>query len=239
MSSQDDSKWLIRDAPRKAKKARGPGRMLRMPLGLQRYVNKRGTMDGVYEFTRVVNGRLDITNAGISVGAARYVAATFVFTPQNIQLVSGVAGNTNTYNIPNAAEFAALFDKMKIDKVEMVFHNAQSAGSGLSGAQPNYLVFATDDNDTAASVDSIKQMDCKVWQPGFNATSQKIICKPKYQRLVYYTSLLSSYEPTSGYVVSDTAIPHYGIKVGVDIINDIAYFVNWTAKIHFKCKEVK
>lgn len=239
MSSQDDSKWLIRDAPRKAKKARGPGRMLRMPLGVQRYIKNRGTMDGVYEFTRTVNGRMDISNSGISIGAARYSAGTFVFTPQNIQLVSGVAGNTNTYSIPNSAEFAALFDKIKIDKVEMTFFNAQTAASGLTSNQPNLLVFANDDNDTNANPDTIKQMDCKVWQPGFNASKCKMVCKPKYQRLVYYTSLVSSYEPTSGYVVSDTAIPHYGIKVGVDIINDIGYMVNWTAKVYFKCKEVK
>lgn len=223
---------------RPAKKARRASRVLRMPLGLQRYINKRGTMDGTYEFTRTVTGRLDFTNAGVSIGAARYSAATWVINPQSLQLVSGVPGNTNTYNIPNAAEFAALFDKIKIDKVEMTFMNAQGSTTGTANGI-NPILFCEDDNDTNTSTDAIKQMDCEVWQPGYNNNVYKKTWSPKYQRIVYYTALTSSYEPSRGYVVSDTAIPHYGLKMGVELNNDISFGLNFSAKIHFKLKEVK
>jgi len=229
---------VSQEGKRPAKKARRASRVLPVPLGLQRYINRRGTMEGTYEFSRIVTGRLDISNSGVSIGAARYSAATFIVTSQALQLVSGVPGNTTTWNIPNAAEFAALFDKIKIDKVEMTFMNAQGSSTG-SANNINPLIFAADDNDTNTSVDAIKQMDAQEWQPGYNNNRFKTTWRPKYQRIVYYTALASSYEPTQGYVNSDTAIPHYGLKMGVELNNDIAFGVNFVAKIHFKCKEVK
>lgn len=216
---------------------------MRVPRGVRNYISKRGTPEGSYEFVRTVTGKLEINNAGIGIGASRYHAGTWVVTPQNLQLISGVAGNSNTYNIPNAAEFAALFDKIKIDKVEFTFSSANNTSTGGGGALtstlPNLMLFAEDDNDSVTSPDQIRQMDCVTWQPGYNARDCKVAIVPKYQRIVYYTSLVSSYEPSTGYVVSDTAIPHYGLKMGIDVLSDISNAVNFSAKVYFKCKELK
>jgi len=203
-----------------------------MSVPLRRYMSVRGTPGGTYEFTRTVTGGLAITNTGFPIGIASYAAATWTVTPNNLYLTSGVAGNVNTYVVPGAADFAALFDKIKIDKVEFTFSQSQTSAANL-------LMFAIDDNDTTTSPDQIRQMNCKTWQPGSNTNVFKITFYPKYQRIVYYTSLLSSYEPASGYVVSGTDIPHYGLKMGIDLLANSASQLNFAAKIFFKCKEVK
>jgi len=222
------------DRPKKRSRSAKSG--VAVDAGLKRYLSVRGTPKGSYEFTRTITGRIAVTNVGITIGSANYAAGTWTVSPQALKLTSGVAGNVNTYNIVNAAEFSALFDKIKVDKVEFTF---TSNFAGSASLIANQFLFAEDDNDTTTSPDQIRQMDCKVWQPGYNATSFKHTIRPKYQRLVYYTALASSYEPTQGYVVSDTDIPHYGLKMGVDTLTDTSQLINFTAKIYFKCKELK
>lgn len=215
---------------------------VRMPLSLQRYINTRGTPDGTYELCRTVTGNFTVIPAGIAIGPANYEGATFVVNPQSLQLVSGVAGNTTTWNIPNASEMAALWDKVKIDKVEYTFTCTTPTVTNSGTGQLPLFIFAEDDNDTAASLSSVSQMNCKSWQPGWNTTEFKISSKPRYQRIVYYTAVLSSYEPTRGYVVSDTAIPHYGLKMAIQQPPSAAsngMLVQFAAKIHFKFKELK
>lgn len=213
-----------------------------MPLSLQRYINTRGTPDGTYELCRTVTGNFTVIPAGIQIGLANYEGATFVVNPQSLQLVSGVAGNTNTWNIPNASEMAALWDKVKIDKVEYSFTCTTPTVTNSGTGQLPLFLFAEDDNDTAASLTSVSQMNCKSWQPGWNTTKFTMVNKPRYQRIVYYTAALSSYEPTRGYVVSDTAIPHYGLKMAIQQPPSAAsngMLVQFAAKIFFKFKELK
>jgi len=239
MSSNAIVRTVSVDERRNKKRARA-SRAMPVSMGLRRYLRDRGTPAGSYEFNRTVTGVLNFTNAGLQIGAARYAAGTWTVSPQNLKLVSGVAGNTNTYPIINAAEFAALFDKIKVDKVEFTFTSNSPGQLATSPASiANLLLFAEDDNDTTTSPDQIRQMNCKTWQPGYNANSFKMTIRPKYQRIVYYTALVSSYEPASGYVVSDTDIPHYGLKMGVDTLSDSSMLVNFTAKVFFKCKEIK
>lgn len=212
-----------------------------MASGLRRYLNLRGTPDGTYELNRHMFLQFDALATGIPIGAGNYEAATFTFTPGTINLVSGIAGNTSTWNIPNAAELAALWDKVKIDRVVMKFMtNVQGPTGASSGAVQSPIYFAEDDNDTAASLAQIQQMECTTWQPGMNTSTFTIQLKPKYQRLVYYTSLISSYEPTRGYVVSGTEIPHYGLKIGVPL-NAVAVGmrINVDVNIYYKLKELK
>lgn len=229
---------------RALKRTRSGSKKSSRPLdkGLKRYLELRGTPKGVYEISRTVTGYFDGTPTGITIGAANYEAGTFVFSAQTILLQSGVVGNTNTWNIPNAAELAALFDKVKLDSVECTFMcTGQQAVNSGGGSLPTYLL-AFDSNDRVANADSIKQMDCIAWQPGYNASMCKMKVKPQYQRLVYYTAVSSSYEPTRGYVVSDTDIPHYGLKICMNSITGFSangHRVNFSFKLNFKCKELK
>lgn len=226
---------------RPVKKARRTRRVLSMPLRVRNYINTRGTPDGVYEIVRSVSGKFDIAATGITIGLANYEAGTFTFSPTNLRLVSGVSGNTASWSVPNSAELAGLWDKVMIDKVEMEFFcpwpNQNAAGNG---AYLPLMLFASDDNDTAASLTSVQQMDCEAWQPGSNVSKFKITVRPRYQGLVYYTSLLSSYEPKRGYVVSDTDIPHYGLKMAVNAISGLqAVNIQFNCKYYFKYKELK
>lgn len=209
----------------------------KLPLGLQRYLDVRGTPAGTYELVRTVTGNFDYSSLGFTIGATQYLAGTFVFSPTTVVLYSGVAGNQITWNIVNSAEIAALWDKVKIDKVECMF-TTSGVGAANSTVQQPILLFAEDDNDSATSPDQIKQMDCKPWNPGDQNNKFLLTVRPRYQRLVYYTSLLSSYEPTRGYVVSGTDIPHYGLKMGMDPVGGIGR-LSFSFKIFFKCKELK
>lgn len=223
------------------KYARKPFYQPRMAPSLRRYLNVRGTPDGTYEISRHMFIQFDCLATGIPIGAGNYEAATFMFTPSTINLVSGIAGNTSTWNIPNAAEFAALWDKVKIDRVVMKFMTSVQGPTGASAsAVQSPLYFAEDDNDTAASLAQVQQMECSVWQPGMNTSVFTIQLKPKYQRLVYYTALTSSYEPTRGYVVSGTDIPHYGLKVAVPL-NAVAtqMRINCDVTVYYKLKQLK
>lgn len=209
----------------------------RMPVGLRRYIDTRGTPRGTYEVVRTVTGFIDISSTGMNIGAASYVGGTFVWTPTNVTLYSGIVGNVTAWNIPNAAEMAALWDKVKLDKVECLF-TSSGIGASNSTVQQPLVLLVEDDNDTPTSPDQIKQMDCKVWQLGDQNNPIKMTCRPKYQRIVYYTAATSSYEPTRGYVVSGTDIPHFGLKIGLDPTGGIGR-ISFSFKIFFKFKELK
>lgn len=216
-------------------------RTMAVAPGLRRYLNLRGTPDGTYEINRHMFIQFDALATGIPIGAGNYEAATFMFTPGTINLVSGIAGNTSTWNIPNYAELTALWDKVKIDRVVMKFMTSVQGPTGASAsAVQSPIYFAEDDNDTTASLAQVQQMECTTWQPGMNTTTFTVQLKPKYQRLVYYTALASSYEPTRGYVVSNTEIPHYGLKIAVPL-NAVAtqMRINCDVNVYYKLKELK
>jgi len=134
----------------------------RLPMGLQRYLDSRGTPQGTYELVRTVTGNFDYASDGFQIGLARYFAGTFVFTPQTVILYSGTAGNSVTWNIVNASEIAALWDKIKLDRVDCTFITSGQGAANNTVQQP-VLLFAEDDNDTVTSADQIKQMDCRTW----------------------------------------------------------------------------
>lgn len=210
----------------------------RVPLGLRRYLDVRGTPRGTYELTRTTVGYLDYTSTGFTIGAAStYIGASIVFSPTNTYIYSSPSGNSISMATVNAAEIAALFEKIKIDKVEITMYSSVH-GAANSSTQVPLILMAEDDNDTSVSPDQIKQMNMKAWQPGDQNNTFKITVRPKYQRLVYYTALASSYEPCSGYVVAGTDIPHYGLKIGIEPLG-AAGRIALTFKYFFKCKHLK
>lgn len=223
---------------RKAKKARRAGGMLRVPLGVQRYMKKRGTPDGVYEITRTVNANINY-GAGFTVAGSVTEGLGISFTPQNVYIHSGNnSANYQTFAIPSASELAAIWNMVKIDKVEITIHNSNLGVANSANSQP-LILLAFDDKDTNSTADRLRQMDCQNWMPGSLSDNQwKVTIRPKYQRLVYYNAVTSSYEPTQGYVVSDTDIPHYAYKLAMGVPGQQgSLFFNF--KIHFKLKDLK
>lgn len=238
MSQLDDSKWLVREGQKKAKKARTSGRMLRLPLGVQRYIKTRGTPQGVYELVRTVNANINYAS-GFVVGGSTVEGMSFSFTPQNVYIT---AGNNplvfNQYSVPAASELAAIWNMCKIDKVEIIAHSSMEGSTNTQASQP-LILCAFDDKDTNATADRLRQMNCKSWMPGSLANNQhKVIIRPKYQRLVYYNSVTSSYEPTQGYIVTDTDIPHYAYKMAMGVSGQQGT-IFFTFKIHYKLKDLK
>lgn len=209
----------------------------KMSVGLRRYLDVRGTPRGTYEIVRTVTGYLDYGSNGWNIGAASYEAATWVFTPTSVTVYSSPSGNQATFSVPAAAEIAALWDKVKIDKVECNFLSSGHGASNSTVQQP-LIVFAFDDNDSVTSADQIKQMDCKHWMPGDQNNPFKMTVRPCFQRIVYYTALVSSYEPSRGYVQSGTDIPHYALKMAMSPTGGIGR-MDISFKFHFKCKELK
>lgn len=213
----------------------------KVPMGLRRYLDNRGTPRGTYEIVRTATGYFDHVPGGITIGAGNYEAGTWVITPQTVELQSGIVGNTYTMTIPNASELSALWDKLKIDKVEFTFSSGTIGTANNGAAAPPAFLFAFDPNDRAASLDTVRQMDCQVWQEGQNAREFKTTIKPCYQRVIYYTAASSSYEPARGYVVSDTAIPHYGLKMAISQFSAASNGgrVHVFVKLFFKLKDLK
>jgi len=173
--------------------------------------------NGENKITRVCTHNLRYTNLGWTVGAGTGEAINLVFDSTGVTFY--VAALSSVFiPLPNAAELAALYDLVRIDKVEisMGVSNQSIAGTFSSNAIPARLIVCNDDNDGAgtATLAQIQQQPNKSFY-STDGTMAKWTCFPKYQRIIYYTSLVSSYEPTRGFVNTDTAIPHYGTRVGL------------------------
>jgi len=156
----------------------------------------------------------------------------------------------NSYPIPNAAEISALWDDIKIDKVEVTISGYMAlSATPLTTAGyvvGNQFVYGTDDNDQLSSLATVQQLgDCKsmymVANSGTNART--ITVRPKYQQIIYYTALTSGYQPQSGYIRSDYDIEHYALKVARVPMNNVADNCNgqfnFSFKVFFKCKGLK
>lgn len=188
-------------------------------------IKTRGTPRGYYEITRTSNFYVKIVAGQFSndLGTVVGEGLGFSFSPQVTRTYLGAVA-INNLPVTNAAELAALFDEIKIKKVDITFNVGIGTILGSSVQyQPLQMIYATDDNTvTDNSVASIQQMaGCKQWYGSTTDNGQrKVTVYPKFQRIIYYTSLLSGYEPTNGYIRSDYDIEHYGLKLAMCPIPD-------------------
>jgi len=172
--------------------------------------------DGETRLTRTVYGRVNLSSAGFEIGASSFGAVNIVYDVAGVTIY----GNTTTsvrFDVPNSAEFAALYDLVKIDKVELTWAaSVQASSDAVAYRAPRFLI-CNDFNDGATTVNLAEIQQHSDATSKFNAdgTAHKWMVKPKYQRIVYYTALSSSYEPNNGFVNADTAIPHFGTKLGM------------------------
>lgn len=205
---------------RSTKRTRSAPRVTRMAV--QR-VSRSLRYNGENKITRTVTGTIPYTAAGFGVGAAFFQALNIVYDPTSVTFYGSAVTNVS-FAIPNAAELAALYDQVKIDKVELTWSGTHigTANLGGTGAALKFLV-CNDNNDGigAASLTEIQQQPNKEYY-AIDGRSFKWNCsKPQYQRLVYQTGLVSNYEPTTGFVNSNSTIPHYGTKIVISNITSI------------------
>jgi len=201
--------------------------------------------NGENKITRTIVGSIPYTQTGFALGVANFQAMSIVFDPTGATFYGSATQSTN-FSLPNAAEISALYDLMRIDKVELVWSNNTGAvtnGGTASNRAAKYLV-CNDSNDGigATLLDQIQQQPNKTF---FNtdSTENKWTCVPKYSRVVYQTVAVSNYEPTRGFVNSNSTIPHYAIKMGIANLSSIATAttetMDFTLKFFMTLKHVK
>ena len=203
----------------------------------------RRLYNGPFSFTRTTSAYLNTLSAtGFTIAASSVAAFFMTFSPTDFTFWANVA-NFQTVNIPNAAEYAAMWDRIRIDKVEITM--------SANGTDPVYSTAATHaprmfiandytDGTTGNSLVQTQEMDgCQLLQLTADQDSRVWTCRPKYQRVVYFTTIASSYEPASGFVSTGTAIPHYGTRIAVDTARLGNGSILFAVKFYFTCMNVK
>lgn len=249
--SQSSISTMALYGPKRTRKQSNPKRVKRptVSTGLQRFLRLRGTPAGTYDITRMVNFYVKITAGQFSNDLASVFSEgiALTFSPQNIRVYQ-TSAVTKTIAVPNAAELSAIWDQIKIERVDLQFGLGIGTVASTSVAfNPLQIVMANDDNDTTSTVTEVQQLTGhKMWygNSGDNSNCTMSV-KPSYQRLIYYTAALSGYEPARGYVRSDYDIEHYATKLAIVIPPgtpaSVAASGNLavSAKFTFRCKNLK
>ena len=198
-----------------------------------------------YSFSRMVNFRLSTTTGtGFTIAASSFAGVFFTFTPVDLT-VWGSAVVSTTTAIPNAAEYAALWDRIKIDKVDLLFvSNGVDPTFNTAATNTPRLFIANDytDGTTGNTLSQTQQQEnCQYFTcpAGVDYAPYKHTCRPKYQRIVYYTAVTSDYEPATGFVRNGVEIPHYGVRLAMDPARCGTGAIEMAAKFYFTCDNVK
>lgn len=174
---------------------------------------------------------------------------------------------SNVYNptmgdIPNAAEFAALYDMWKLNKV--VYHFESQIGpkdmnlpslTGAGGYSSNglngslkYMRVVHDYNDSTPLANENAAYEYQNMKSHRVGTSFKVTLYPRILQEVYRSALTNGYESVKPkyFDTTETIVPHYGIKLFLgQCTNDVTdgnllkSMYTITAKYYFSCKNVK
>jgi len=198
--------------------------------------------NGENKITRSVTTNLVYTANGFSIGASFFQAVNLVFDPTAFTIYGSTLVSQSS-PLTNAAEIAALYDLLRIDKVEITWSSSQQANvaGGATNAAPKFLV-CNDSNDGIgpALLSEIQQQPNQEFY-SVDGRSHKWTCYPKYQRIVYQTALVSNYEPTVGFINSNSTIPHFGVRMAISNLASLGGggFVDFNVKYFLTMKNVK
>lgn len=146
--------------------------------------------------------------------------------------------------LPNAAEFAALYDQFKLTHVKMYVHLKRDPGaqSGAASTYPKfYLLRDYTDATAPASLNELRESgktQCKVLTPNKRVTFN---IKPAVSISGYRTAVANMYMPAWKRWIDTqyTDTPHYGIKIGIDDLTNTNYVVSIEYKYWFQCRNTK
>jgi len=231
-----------RSTSRSASKSRSRSRSL-FKGGYMGRPYKSLRLNGEYKLSRTTNMYIPINNSGFVLGLSTFAGIGLIFSPQDVLAVGTLAGGTIQSFIPNYAEIAALWERVRIDKVDIEISSRmtdKASGSTGTTAVP-VIYYAEDNNDIYGNTLAITQQQagCRTWHATSNLPDLCFTVRPKYQRIVYYTAAVSSFEPSRGFVVADTAIPHYGLRLAVELGQLDAQGIFIRFKYHYSLKDVK
>ena len=200
--------------------------------------------NGDYKMTRMTTMYIPYTNAGFILGATNTEGFGLVYYPDYVQAVSTTTGGTITSNVHNYPELAALWDRVYLERVDITMTNKTNDPSGsvtTNTSVPN-LFLANDFSDVLNNSLNItlQAQGLKTWHAVSNLPDGKFSCKPHFQQLVYYSATLpSSYNPSTGFVVSNGSIPHYGTRIAMDTIGVGAGGIYFMFNMHYRLRDVK
>lgn len=158
--------------------------------------------------------------------------------------------------LPNYTEMGALFDKFRIDKVDVYYTSSVYSNGGMGSAQAQYMPACaysvdTDDSNPAACSDIQQYATCKYTQFGGNQTKPKLLAsfKPLPSLALYTTgtTVAGAADLNSKNLWLDCGTPgikHYGMKMGLDQIlttttGQTWYMVNFQVRYHLCFKDVR
>lgn len=199
--------------------------------------------NGEFKMTRTVIGSMLTSSTGFQINAGSGAAINIVFDPQNVTIYRGPADFV-VFAIPNASEYISLFDLIRIDKVEFTWSTTLQAGNSTTAAAipPRFLV-CNDVNDAGATTPTVIMVQQQNPKSFYSADGRehKWSVRPKFQRVVYQTAAVSNYEASTGFVNSNSFIPHYGIRMAMSNTNlqPTPSGMDMSFKMYFTLKNVK
>lgn len=169
----------------------------------------------VYRFKRIVNfPDIDVSQVG---------PVALAFAPSLSQL-------------PDYTDFTNLFDRYMIYKIVFRFvpRDITSVVSSYHIYTP-YLhsVIDHDDDNIPTTLASIEQYSS--YRKTIATKPHKRIFSPAVLSMMYESAITTGYSPQFRRWLStnDTICPHYGIKIWIDQVNDIAATFKWTPTVTY------
>lgn len=192
-----------------------------------------------------------VVNAQAAQGlsASSFYDLEFTFSLQKVQMY--IAGTAFvSWTMPNYADFTSLYDKYRIDWVDVTMtFNGNTHTGGSTQSLPRVFFVEDNDDTNSISLGAIQQYDnLKTFQFGTGEGVMKTFrIHPRPQEMVYYTSTLTGYQQGSNKKFIDTTypdVPQYGAKMIVDpivysasslVLGSIAF----SFKYHITCESTK
>lgn len=196
--------------------------------------------------TRNTNFQLGYTSVtGFNIAGTIVPAFSMTFSPLGVSVWASLL-NSISIALPNIAEIAALFERVRIDKVEIDFQwTTEDSGTGastaLQAAGPRLLASIDyTDGQNGSSLAQIQQQEGCRFYSGTSDKPNRFTIRPKFQRLVYFTATTSSFEPAVGFVAADSDIPHYGVRMGAVAPGNVGQGqLQFNMKYYLTCKNIK
>lgn len=240
-----------RSGAKSAKRRRYSKGLVRAPQSVYRFIRTVSTgQSGVTLYTgtnasnTIVFKAAGITSQSLSMG--------FSLSSFSIYL-----GGTNVVNVvvPNYTEFGSLFDKYRIDKVDIYYTSSWDSNNGSGGVQLFYgpavaYTIDTDDALSTSASDLMQFAKCKYTQLS-NQRSRNLLAsfRPEPNIPTYTaggTIAGSAGAPKDLWLDAATpAIEHYGFKMAIDQLNTTTQAnSDWTqiqfqVRYHISMKDVR
>lgn len=242
------------------KRARKQSTPRRATVKTERYsvmpISRSLRYNGNCKIVRTATMHLTIQKtSGFQLGATAYRSIFISYSPTNLRFHGSETDFTDVV-VPQYAELAAVWDRVKIDKVELQLSanvtDAEVIAHGTdppSGEAPSYnaprIILCNDYNGpmtgSTSSITELQQgSDTACYVLNSNLPPVKWTVKPKFQRLVQYTTTQTATEPATGFIDSSVDIPHLGTRLGllnVPFVSSCRLGV--VAKFYFSCKNLK